>query len=154
MLPIDTGPCEPPESLARLWARSPALCQNGHAGRITVDAAGFSIPSAFREPAGPVSGDLAPEDLTITRRTHNDNMELSSKRHIASISLTRHRRGSDDVRRDLRGCRIERFLSQRELARQAGLHAIALVRLEAGATTPSTRTVRALASALGVSRES
>jgi transcriptional regulator with XRE-family HTH domain len=51
---------------------------------------------------------------------------------------------------NLRGIRAERFLSQRELARLAGVHAITLVRLEAGATAPSTRTVRALASALGV----
>ena len=50
----------------------------------------------------------------------------------------------------LRRMRVERFLSQRELARLAGLHAITLVRLEAGATAPSTRTVRALAGALGV----
>src|SRR5438034_7447275 len=51
---------------------------------------------------------------------------------------------------NLRRLRIERFLSQRELARQAGLHAITLVRLEAGTTAPSTRSVRALATALGV----
>ena len=51
---------------------------------------------------------------------------------------------------NLRRLRVERFLSQRELARQAGLHAITLVRLEAGATAPSTRTVRALAATLGV----
>ena len=50
----------------------------------------------------------------------------------------------------LRRLRVERFLSQRELARLAGLHAVTLVRLEAGATAPSTRTVRALAGALGV----
>ena len=50
----------------------------------------------------------------------------------------------------LRRIRIERFLSQRELARQSGLHAITLVRLEAGVTAPSTRTVRALAAALGI----
>jgi transcriptional regulator with XRE-family HTH domain len=50
----------------------------------------------------------------------------------------------------LRRIRAERFLSQRELARQAGLHAITVVRLEAGATAPSTRTVRALAAALGI----
>jgi transcriptional regulator with XRE-family HTH domain len=50
----------------------------------------------------------------------------------------------------LRRMRVERFLSQRELARLAGLHAITLVRLEAGTTAPSTRTVRALAAALGV----
>ena len=50
----------------------------------------------------------------------------------------------------LRRLRVERFLSQRELARRAGLHAITLVRLEAGATAPSTRTVRALADALGI----
>jgi transcriptional regulator with XRE-family HTH domain len=51
---------------------------------------------------------------------------------------------------NLRRLRVERFLSQRELARQAGLHAITLVRLEAGATAPSTRSVRALAATLGV----
>lgn len=51
---------------------------------------------------------------------------------------------------NLRRLRIERFLSQRELARQAGLHAITLLRLEAGGTAPSTRTVRALAATLGV----
>ena len=51
---------------------------------------------------------------------------------------------------NLRKFRVERFLSQRELARQAGLHPITLVRLEAGVTAPSTRTVRALAAALGV----
>ena len=51
---------------------------------------------------------------------------------------------------NLRRLRVERFLSQRELARQAGLHAVTLVRLEAGATAPSTRTVRALAAALGI----
>ena len=50
----------------------------------------------------------------------------------------------------LRRLRVERFLSQRELARLAGLHAVTLVRLESGATAPSTRTVRALAAALGV----
>ena len=50
----------------------------------------------------------------------------------------------------LRRMRVERFLSQRELARLAGLHAITLVRLEAGATAPTTRTVRALAGALGI----
>jgi transcriptional regulator with XRE-family HTH domain len=51
---------------------------------------------------------------------------------------------------NLRKFRVERFLSQRELARQAGLHAITLVRLESGATAPSTRTVRALAAAMGI----
>jgi transcriptional regulator with XRE-family HTH domain len=51
---------------------------------------------------------------------------------------------------NLRRLRLERFLSQGELARRAGLHAVTLTRLEAGATDPSTRTVRALADALGV----
>ena len=50
----------------------------------------------------------------------------------------------------LRWLRLERFLSQGELARRAGLHAVTLTRLEAGATDPATRTVRALAEALGV----
>jgi transcriptional regulator with XRE-family HTH domain len=51
---------------------------------------------------------------------------------------------------NLRRFRVERFLSQRELARQAGVHAITVVRLEAGVTAPSTRSVRALAAVLGV----
>lgn len=51
---------------------------------------------------------------------------------------------------NLRRVRIERFLSQAELARRAGLHALTITRLEGGATAPSTRTVRALAEALGV----
>jgi transcriptional regulator with XRE-family HTH domain len=50
----------------------------------------------------------------------------------------------------LRRLRVDRFLSQRELARRAGLHPVTLTRLEAGAVGPSTRSVRALAAALGV----
>jgi transcriptional regulator with XRE-family HTH domain len=45
---------------------------------------------------------------------------------------------------NLRRLRIERFLSQRELARRSGLHPVTLTRLEAGAASPSTRSVRAL----------
>ena len=51
---------------------------------------------------------------------------------------------------NLRRHRLERFLSQAELARRAGLHAVTLTRLEGGTTAPSTRTVRALAGALSV----
>ena len=51
---------------------------------------------------------------------------------------------------NLRHLRLERFLSQAELARRAGVRALTITRLEAGATAPSTRTVRALAEALGV----
>jgi transcriptional regulator with XRE-family HTH domain len=51
---------------------------------------------------------------------------------------------------NLRRLRVDRFLSQRELARRAGLHAVTLTRLEAGAAAPSTRSVRALAATLGV----
>ncbi len=51
---------------------------------------------------------------------------------------------------NLRRLRLERFLSQGELARRAGLHAVTLTRLESGATAPATRTVRAIAEALGV----
>ncbi len=51
---------------------------------------------------------------------------------------------------NLRRLRLASFLSQGELARRAGLHAVTLTRLEAGTTTPSTRTVRALAETLGV----
>ena len=50
----------------------------------------------------------------------------------------------------LRRLRLEHFFSQAELARRAGLHALTLTRLESGRTAPSTRTVRALAEALGV----
>jgi transcriptional regulator with XRE-family HTH domain len=51
---------------------------------------------------------------------------------------------------NLRRLRVDRFLSQRELARRAGLHPVTLTRLEAGAVAPSTRSVRALAAALQV----
>ena len=51
---------------------------------------------------------------------------------------------------NLRRLRLEAFLSQAELARRAGLHALTLTRLEAGMTLPASRTVRALAEALGV----
>ena len=51
---------------------------------------------------------------------------------------------------NLRQARLECFLSQAELARRAGLHALTVTRLEAGATAPTTRSVRALAEALGV----
>ncbi|GEM_PF-1513382 len=51
---------------------------------------------------------------------------------------------------NLRRLRLERFLSQAELARRAGMHAITITRLEAGDRAPTTRTVRALADALGV----
>jgi transcriptional regulator with XRE-family HTH domain len=51
---------------------------------------------------------------------------------------------------NLRRLRLDRFLSQAELARRAGLHALTVTRLEAGSTAPTTRSVRALAEALGV----
>jgi transcriptional regulator with XRE-family HTH domain len=51
---------------------------------------------------------------------------------------------------NLRHVRLTRFLSQAELARQAGLHPLTVSRLETGRVKPSTRTVRALALALGV----
>jgi transcriptional regulator with XRE-family HTH domain len=51
---------------------------------------------------------------------------------------------------NLRSLRLGQFLSQAELARRAGLHALTITRLEAGAAAPSTRSVRALAEALGV----
>jgi transcriptional regulator with XRE-family HTH domain len=50
----------------------------------------------------------------------------------------------------LRRLRLERFFSQAELARRSGVHALTVTRLESGRTAPSTRTVRALAEALGV----
>jgi transcriptional regulator with XRE-family HTH domain len=51
---------------------------------------------------------------------------------------------------NLRQLRIERFLSQGDLARLAGMHPVTLTRLEAGARAPSARSVRALAATLGV----
>jgi transcriptional regulator with XRE-family HTH domain len=51
---------------------------------------------------------------------------------------------------NLRRLRLERFLSQAELARQSGLHTITISRLEAGRAKPSIRTVRALAKSLAV----
>jgi transcriptional regulator with XRE-family HTH domain len=51
---------------------------------------------------------------------------------------------------NLRRLRLGRFFSQAELARRSGVHAVTITRLEAGRTAPSTRTVRALATALEV----
>jgi transcriptional regulator with XRE-family HTH domain len=50
----------------------------------------------------------------------------------------------------LRRLRLGNFLTQAELARRSGVHALTITRLEAGRTAPSTRTVRALAQALGI----
>ena len=52
--------------------------------------------------------------------------------------------------RNLRRLRLASFLSQAELARQSGLHTLTISRLETGRARPSTRTVRALAEALGI----
>ncbi len=51
---------------------------------------------------------------------------------------------------NLRCLRLERFLTQAELARRATLHTLTITRLEAGSTAPSARTVRALAEVLDV----
>jgi transcriptional regulator with XRE-family HTH domain len=51
---------------------------------------------------------------------------------------------------NLRRTRLAYFLSQAELARRSGVHALTITRLESGRTAPSTRTVRALAQALGI----
>lgn len=51
---------------------------------------------------------------------------------------------------NLRRIRLGQFLSQAELARRSGVHALTITRLETGRTAPSTRTVRALARALGI----
>jgi len=51
---------------------------------------------------------------------------------------------------NLRRLRLAQFLSQAELARRSGLHTLTISRLEAGRAKPSTRTVRALADALGI----
>jgi transcriptional regulator with XRE-family HTH domain len=53
-------------------------------------------------------------------------------------------------RDNLRSIRLAQFLSQAELARRSGVHALTITRLESGRTAPSTRTVRALAEALGI----
>ena len=51
---------------------------------------------------------------------------------------------------NLRRFRLSQFLSQAELARRSGVHPLTVTRLESGRTAPSTRTVRALAQALGI----
>jgi DNA-binding Xre family transcriptional regulator len=51
---------------------------------------------------------------------------------------------------NLRKLRVDRFLAQRELARQAGLHPVTPTRLGSGSTALSSRTVRSLADALGL----
>jgi len=50
----------------------------------------------------------------------------------------------------LRRLRLASFITQAELARRSGVHALTITRLENSRTAPSTRTVRALAAALGI----
>jgi transcriptional regulator with XRE-family HTH domain len=51
---------------------------------------------------------------------------------------------------NLRRLRLGQFLSQAELARRSDLHTLTISRLETGRAKPSTRSVRALADALGI----
>lgn len=51
---------------------------------------------------------------------------------------------------NLKRLRLERFWPQAELARRASVSKYTVMRLEAGTTDPSMRTVRSLAEALGV----
>ncbi len=51
---------------------------------------------------------------------------------------------------NLKRLRLERFLSQADLARRAGLSKLSVEQLEAGGRDPCSRTVRLLAEALGV----
>src|SRR5215211_4478835 len=66
------------------------------------------------------------------------------------MSPTDQQGGTMTFVENLRRLRLGQFFSQAELARRAGLHALTITRLEAGAAAPSTRSVRALAGALGV----
>jgi len=88
---------------------------------------------------------------------HDTNRRYAYKQHsvnvaelYASICVSFCGGGTLGFPENLRQLRLDGFLSQAELARRAGLHALTVTRLEAGATAPSTRTVRALAAALGV----
>lgn len=51
---------------------------------------------------------------------------------------------------NLRRLRLERALTQAELAQAAGIHAISLSRIETGLVQPNIRTIRKLAKALNV----
>ena len=51
---------------------------------------------------------------------------------------------------NLRRHRLGQFLSQAELARRSDLHTLTISRLETGRAKPSSRSVRALADALGI----
>jgi transcriptional regulator with XRE-family HTH domain len=53
-------------------------------------------------------------------------------------------------RENLRRLRLQRFWSQADLAREAGISKLTVHRLETGQTPPSLRSVRALAKALQV----
>jgi len=53
----------------------------------------------------------------------------------------------------LRRLRRQKFLSQAELARLAGLHKLTIQRLERGKTSPYARTIRQLAAVLEVPPE-
>ena len=72
------------------------------------------------------------------------NNQLASHVHMANM------KGAMAFPDNLRRARLGQFLSQAELARRSGVHPLTVTRLESGRTAPSTRTVRALAQALGI----
>jgi transcriptional regulator with XRE-family HTH domain len=51
---------------------------------------------------------------------------------------------------NLRRLRLERYWSQADLGKAAGVHKATIMRIERGGYVPQLRTIRALADALGV----
>jgi transcriptional regulator with XRE-family HTH domain len=80
----------------------------------------------------------------LTSSKHWCNKDIAGHLHY------QHGRAALAFPEKLRHIRLGQFLSQAELARRSGVHALTITRLEAGRTAPSTRTVRALARALGI----
>ena len=80
------------------------------------------------------------------------NISLECYQHLTSAEAASLLLGGGSMpfSQNLRRLRLERVLSQAELARQSGLHTITISRLEAGRAKPSTRTVRRLAKSLAV----
>ena len=93
-------------------------------------------------PKAPTAGGMTIM-LTSTKLLFNN--QLASNAYMGNMEVTMA--FPDNLRR----VRLGQFLSQAELARRSGVHALTITRLESGRTAPSTRTVRALAQALGIS---
>ena len=109
---------------------------------------GLLVTAGDRDEPVRAAGDPRISAATAPARANIVPISMQQERRI--ILARRQRRVAMAFPDNLRRTRLGQFLSQAELARRSGVHALTITRLESGRTAPSTRTVRALAQALGI----